>query len=372
MPRRPAAPRVGSRRTPEAAGGLPLAARLALGVALVGLVAVVLTTVTGVLPSVVRAFGDMLAGIAGSVVPAPTPSPTVIPAPGAPVLDAPHQAYTRSATVTITGSVPPDIAGLSGYKVRLYVTIAAQPPARVVDVAVGATPAFAVPNVPLEPGRNDFTATILGPGAEGKPSPIISYILDTSKPAITITSPKANAVVNGPATIVGKTQAGSSVIARNAASGDTGTATADAKGAFSMKIGTTTGTNAISITATDPAGNAATTVLTIRGGSGKLTVKLTGSASQISIRRLPAVLILTATVIDPNGKAVPGAVATFSVTVPGVPPIVGSETTNASGVATFQAKIPPGATVGSFVASVSVTTATFGNVTGLFPIAMVE
>ena len=37
-------------------------------------------------------------------------------------------------------------------------------------------------NLPLEPGRNDVTATLVGPGGESEPSPVVTYVLDTSKP----------------------------------------------------------------------------------------------------------------------------------------------------------------------------------------------
>ena len=50
-----------------------------------------------------------------------------------------------------------------------------------------------VPDVALSAGSNTFTATIVGPtDLESEASAAVSYVLDTSKPRITVSSPKAN------------------------------------------------------------------------------------------------------------------------------------------------------------------------------------
>ena len=48
-----------------------------------------------------------------------------------------------------------------------------------------------------------------------------------------------------------------------------------------------TGTNQITIDGTDPAGNVSETALTVRRGTGKLTVSLSASAYQISASPCP-------------------------------------------------------------------------------------
>ena len=96
------------------------------------------------------------------------------------------------------------------------------------EIPVGASPTFTVPAVALSAGTNAFTATLVSAGGESPPSIAVTYILDQSKPKITISSPAKNAVVNGTAaTITGQTQAGSSVSARDEANGVTAVATAD-------------------------------------------------------------------------------------------------------------------------------------------------
>ena len=103
-----------------------------------------------------------------------------------------------------------------------------------------------------------------------------------------MSSPKANAVVNGKTvTINGQTQARSTVSAANAATNGTVSGAADGKGAFTVVVPLGTGSNTIQITATDPAGNANTANLTVRRGTGALTARLAASTYQIKRSILP-------------------------------------------------------------------------------------
>src|SRR5450759_3161148 len=192
VPRRPAVPRIPPPRTPEAPRSLPMAVKAALGVSVVALVAVILLAVAGALPRIVSTVGGAVSGIAGAVLPSPSPIPTVVVVPAAPVLDAPAQTATNHALVTVTGSVPADIIGQGpGFTIRLYVTLPKKAAVRIAEIPVGATPNFSIPDVALQPGRNDFSATVTGPGGESKASPLVTYVLDTSKPKICLlyTSP---------------------------------------------------------------------------------------------------------------------------------------------------------------------------------------
>ena len=111
----------------------------------------------------------------------------------------------------------------------------------------------------------------------------MTYILDQSKPKITISSPAKNAVVNGATvTITGQTQAGSAISARDEANAQTAVATADNSGKFSVVVPIAAGINGINVTATDPAGNTASAVISVQRGSGKLTIKLTASTYHFS------------------------------------------------------------------------------------------
>ncbi|MCU0482716.1 MAG: hypothetical protein MUC54_00325, partial [Chloroflexi bacterium] len=210
-------PGVATRRpVPGPARGMPLLVRVVLVVAVVALAGVVLWTATGQLPRLVTAFTDSFSGFTSGLLATPSPSPTPVEILASPVLDAPEEPYTNQETVDITGSVPAEIAGRKGYVLRIYIAVPDQPPTLVREVAVGATPAFVVPELPLTPGHNVISATVAGASSESEPSAVVDYVLDTTKPAITLSSPKNKATVNGPTvTIKGKTQGRSDIVARN-------------------------------------------------------------------------------------------------------------------------------------------------------------
>ena len=342
-----------------------MAAKAALGVAIVALGAVVLFTVVGALPRIVSMVGGAVSGIAGAVLPSQSPDPALAAVPVAPVLDAPAQSATNQASVTVTGSVTASIVGRrADITIRLYVALADKERVKVRDIPLGEMPGFAIPNVPLQPGRNDFSATVVGPFGESEASPIVTYVQDTTKPKIVISSPADKAIVKGTSvTIVGTTQGGSAITARNAENGRTAFGAADGAGSFQVVLPLANGTNAISVTATDPAGNAATAVLTVQRGTGQLKVTLTASASKISAKQ-PNMLKLSAVATDPGGKNLAGRDIAFTLNILGVPPITGQETTNASGVAVFGTSIPAGATPGKGTGTAFLTTPEYGDASG--------
>ncbi len=360
-------------RAPEPARGMPLVARLALVVAIVALAVVVVSTVTGALPRVVATIGSALGGIADSVLPTSSPTPSLSPIPAPPALVAPARAYTNQPTATLVGTVPLDVVGRDGFVIRIYVALPDLEPVAVRDIAVGETPSFVVDSLPLEPGRNDVTATLVGPGGESETSPVVSYVLDTSKPRVTVTAPEDGATVNGEiATITGKTQGNSVVVARNEANGTSATATADAKGAFSLDVTLRSGANGIALSATDPAGNVGSAVLTVLRGSGSLDLGLSASAYRISAARLPRTIVLSARVTNPDGNLLSGELVTFTLSIPGVPVITGDDTSDGAGIATFKTIIPAGATVGSGLATAFVSTPDFGDASAQISITIIE
>ena len=97
--------------------------------------------------------------------------------------------------------------------------------------------------------------SITGPGGESDHSAVVRYIFDDAPPKITITSPKNNAIINGKAvTIKGKTQARTTLLARNDASGSSVAGTAESDGTFSLSVAIATGVNKITITRHRPGG----------------------------------------------------------------------------------------------------------------------
>jgi hypothetical protein len=219
--------------------------------------------------------------------------------------------------------------------------------------------------VPLQRGRNDIQAAIMGPSGESERSEVATWVLDQSKPKVSVISPKDNAQVNrNNATIKGKSQPGAEIRLQNTSNGAVATTIAGTDGLWEAQVQIGNGSNRITVIAVDPAGNENTTELSLRKGSGELTASLTGSQYRFRTQRLPDDLTLTVVVTDPDGRRLQGATALFTVTVPGLEAIVSSEIeTNGDGIASFRTTIPAGATKGSGLATVLVTTRDDGDVT---------
>lgn len=347
----------------ERPAGLPLAARLLLAVAVLALGGLVLLTATGGLTKLVAGFGSQLGSAVNAVT--ATSVPTAIPSGpiDIPTLVAPTEPYTNKPTVDITGQLPAVSVGEAGYRVRLYVTLKGGQPTQAGEIAAPATTAFfTFAAVALASGVNDFTATVVdAAGNESERSSAIRYVLDTTPPKTTISSPKANATVDTPTVdLIGKTQARSSLVVRNEANASTVTGAAAGDGSFRLTVPLDPGPNGLTVTATDPAGNVGTTTIGVTRGGKALTVVLHASTYRFTATKLPSALTLTAVVTDPTGAPVPNTDVTFSLSIPGVPVVTQDVPTDGTGTAVFQTTVPKGASVGSGPALAFVTTTDFG------------
>lgn len=362
-PRPPTVGRISQRRKPERRPGLPLPVRLVL-VATLGVLGVVV--VFGALGGLTRAVGavtGLFSGFLDDVSATPMPSATVAPVSDSPTVEAPEEPYTSATTIDLVVTLPPNMVGLEGAKVRIYLTLPEQVAAPIGERSVGTGPRVVFP-VELTPGENGFSATVVTPGGESESSPIVTFILDTEPPAITLSSPNDNATVNRDVvTLVGKTQARSTVIARNEANGASIAGQAGSDGSFELVLAITAGSNGIAITATDPAGNIGELVLSVQRGSGALKAQLTSSRYTFSAGNLPMEITLTVLVTDPDGQPLGGATATFSLTMPGLPAITFESTTAGDGSAVFATSLPAGTTQGQGLATVLVTTSEHGSAT---------
>ncbi len=362
---RPPAPgRLAPHRNIARGPGLPIYTRVLLVLAVIGLGGLVLLAAMGVVGKVVVGLGSAFSGAISRVVATPSPSPSPLIVPNAPTLSVPTQQYTNQPTIDLSGLVPGSFVGQSGVTIRIYRALAGKPPTLLIEVPVGTTPGFTVPALTLVKGRNDFTATLFGPGGESPRSKPVTYVLDTSAPKVKILSPAPDTVVNGATvTIRGQTQAHSALVARNEANNASITGTAADDGTFSLVLPIDSGPNGIRISATDPAGNQGQTVINILRGSGKLAARLTASQYRFAVGRLPTNVTLAVHVTDPDGRPVEAASVTFTLTIPGVGPITQALTTDATGAATWKTTIPIGATAGQGNAAVLVDAGTLGTTT---------
>jgi hypothetical protein len=352
--------------------GLPLPARLVLGAAVAVLGVVVFAAATGGIGALVTVMNRSFSGFFDQILQTPAASPTDIIVSDSPLIQPPTEPYTNQATIDLDIGLPADVVGDPDASVRVYLALEGLSPTPIAEHPVAATPRMVVP-VNLTPGRNDFSATIVNGGTESEPSPIVTFILDTDPPPIHINSPNEGATVNGDTvTIKGSTQGRSSIGARNDANGFSIVKTAESDGSFAINLPLENGPNAIKISITDPAGNRSEIVRNVVRGTGTLTATLSASSYRISAKKLPVTIQLAVLVTDPDGSPLDAASVTFSLTVPGIPPITFDTTTGADGRAAFSTTLPQSVTVGAGNATVLVTTTEFGTTSDRVGIAIVE
>ena len=351
---------------------MPMIARIGFLAAIVALGVGVLYVGVGGLGIVAGGVGSTLSGFVSNVTSTPSPKATIAARADAPSLEQPSEPYTSAATVDLVVSVPTGLAGNPAYRIKVFLTLPDQAPTVIKAVPLADQARTVIP-VELTKGDNDFTVSIDGPGGESDPSAVVRYVYDAVPPKITVTSPKNNAVVNGKLiTIKGKTQARTTLVARNEANGSSIVGTAESDGTFALNLAITPGVNKIVIAGTDPAGNQAEATLSVRRGSGKLTVALTASFYQIKRSKLPEPITLTAVVTDPDGRALAGAAVTFTLSMPGIPTVTVDGKTSANGRASFTTTIPKGAGIGQGNATVLVSTDAYGSTEDFTVISIVK
>jgi len=370
----PSTSRLQVHRGVERRRGLPLAAQGLLVLAIVALGASVLWAGSGGVGVVVASLAGALGGVVSTVTATPVPTRTPVAIVDPPTVVAPDERYTRAETADVAVVVPASVVGDPSYEVRLYVAPKDTPAALAAEAPVGPTSTVVLRDVPLAPGVNDVHATLVGPGGETDPSPVVQYVVDLSKPRITVVSPVEDQVVNAETVrVTGKTQSRSSIVARNEANGATSTSDAAGDGTFEISVPLAAGTNGITITVTDPAGNVQTQTVSVRRGSGVLRAALSGTAYRFRAARLPDDVRFSVSVTDPDGRPLAGAIALFTVTVPGLEPIVSAQlTTGGDGTATFETRIAAGASKGGGLVTVLVETEQYGTITDRQVLTIVE
>jgi glucodextranase-like protein len=340
----------------EKGGGvLPGTARAILLVAVIALAGAFALVATGAIGSAVASLGGSIGGMFGDLTGSPTPAASDGTVPDAvPRLEAPDEPYTSNDSWDLRGLLPSGVAGSDGLTLRVFVG-----DEQVDEVPVPPTTDFLITAIPLVEGENQITAAIVGPNGEGPRSAPIVVILDTKDPGLSVSAPDDGSRVKASVetvTVKGKTQPGANVAVRNGNTG--GSASDDSKedGTFAIKIGIADGTNTLTVTATDQAGNETTKTVSILRGSGKLTAKVGVSPGRLRASRLPEPFTVRATVADVGGKRVPGATVVFSLSPPGQPTSTYTTETNDNGIATWRVTVPRAGTVkGAGLATVEVT-----------------
>ena len=301
------------------------------------------------------AFGNAVSHLTSH---APATAPPSGVALDTPVLDIPDGGgYTNQASVVLQGTVPAPTVGKPGYTVRVYLLGKNGDRTVVANVSVGGTTRFGTSPLTLTEGSNSFVATLVTSASEGQPSPTVTYILDTKPPKIVVSSPASGAKVStSTLNVTGTVDAGATITIRNeeAIGGAVSNQVVGADGKFKLSVPVVAGPNTIDLSATDRAGNSASTSLTVNRDYGQLAAHLSVSPSKFAASSQTTIKItLRATSL--NGGPLANAKATFTVAIEGLAPIVSPElTTDATGTATWQVTIS-GASVGNGNASVLLT-----------------
>jgi hypothetical protein len=341
----------------------PLVSRTLLALSVAVLAGAAFLAASGGIRPIVSTLAAGFVSAIDRLVATPMPTQTDLPPTDSPRIAAPEQPFTNRASIDLNVSVPVEVLGDPAAKVRIYLALAGLEAAPIVDVPVGTTSRMVVP-FELTAGRNDISATLFRGQEESDHSPIVTWILDLEPPKITVTKPKDGAAIDTPeATIVGSTQAGTTLIARNRGNGTSITTVAARDGAFEIGLPLVPGKNEIEISGTDPAGNVGSTSITLVQGSTDMRVQLRASTYQISVRRHPSSLQLTVLVTDPSGDPLAGARAFFTLQIPGLAPISNDAVTAVDGRAIFTTPLIGKLSTGGGVGTVLVTHDTYGEST---------
>ncbi len=313
----------------------PLVTRTLLAISVVLLAGAAFLAASGGIGPVVSTLAAGFTSALNRLVATPLPTETELPPTDSPRIAAPGQPFTNHESINLEVSVPPEVVGDPTAKVRIYLALEGLDPAPIVDQPIGTTSRIVVPFT-LTEGRNDISATLFRGDDESEHSPIVTWILDLDPPKITVTSPKDGAAIDTPeATVKGSTQAGTTLIARNAANGTSISTVAARDGSFEIGLPLVPGENEIVISGTDPAGNQGSTTLKLNQGSTQMRVQLRASTYRISVKHHPSSLQLVVVVTDPSGDPLAGARAFFTLQIPGLAPISNELVTGLDGRATF-------------------------------------
>jgi hypothetical protein len=241
-----------------------------------------------------------------------SPPAATVPAPPALTLLAPTRQVTRDERATLAALRPQGLRADQAYSVRIYVN-----GAQVREHELPAAERFELPNIPLVQGPNVIGATLVGDGGEGPRSAEMTVVRDDVQPDIQISQPAPRSTVYSETVLLrGRTEAGATLTVSRAGSEREFDATLHDDGRFSALVDLDMGSNTFVIRVIDPAGNRASTRVTLDRGESAARLTLDISVDTVDVATLPAAVILTATVRDEVGHLVDGVEVTFGVSPP--------------------------------------------------------
>ena len=249
----------------------------------------------------------------------PTPPPPSLE-PGRPTLSEPSDPVTAAATITVSGNLPQDLLDKGDAIIRILITRDDGSVITGAEIPMPKTAGFDIPQVPLAAGTNVIEAVVVVNGVEGTRSAPITVVRDTTAPSLTITTPTPGEIMNGDSvSVTGKTDKDIDVQVRNETTGTIESGRSTTKGAFDITITLRDGTNVLTITATDGAGNQT---------SKSVEISTSASVGRISIILNPGTIILstrhdfliTATATDSSGAAAANVRVCMYVTAQGAEP----------------------------------------------------
>ena len=249
----------------------------------------------------------------------PTPPPTTIE-PGRPTLTEPSEPITSASTITISGTLPQDLLEKSDGLIRIIITRDDGSVITGAEITMPKTAGFDIARIPLSAGSNVIEAVAVLNGIEGERSASITVVRDTTPPALTITTPTPGEIMNGGSVAVtGKTDKDVEVQVRNETTGTIESGRSTKQGAFSIGITLRDGTNLLTVTATDGAGNQS---------SKSVEISTSASVGRITIILNPGPIILanrkdfriTATATDSTGAPAANARVCMYVSATGAEP----------------------------------------------------
>ena len=250
----------------------------------------------------------------------PTPPPASVE-PGRPTLSEPSEPITAAATITVSGTLPQDLLEKSDAIIRIIITREDGSVITGAEITMPKTAGFDVAKVPLSAGSNVIEAAVVVNGVEGTRSAPITVVRDTTAPSLTITAPTPGEIMNGDAvTVTGKTDKDIDVQVRNETTGTIESGRSTTKGAFSIGITLRDGTNVLTITATDGAGNQTSKSVEISTSASVGQISIILNPGTIILSKKPIAFRVTATATDSTGAPAANVQVCMYVTPYQLPP----------------------------------------------------